>query len=153
MVLPICKRCYDSGCGILVRGSHHNARAKRKKFDAKKRLEALREEDVAAEGLQQKGAVLPACEEPAPTQTKRKTRAISKRVTPKRTSKRSKVNASNKPYIEAHLYNIISYYHLLLNSLHVDASINHRQSYHVLSTYKSGGNSRTIEMLRCPEYN
>jgi hypothetical protein len=96
-VLPINKQCYDSGCSIIARGSHQNARAKRTRLDAEKRLEALREEDVAAEGLQKEDAVLPASEEPAPTQTKRKTYATRKRATPKRTSKRSKANASNKP--------------------------------------------------------
>ena len=87
LVLPIRKQCYDNGCSILVRGSHQNARVKRTRLDAEKRLEALREEDVVTEGLQQEDAVLPASEEPAPTQTKRKTRATRKRATPKRTSK------------------------------------------------------------------
>jgi hypothetical protein len=97
LVLPICKQCYDNGCSIIVRGSHQNARAKRTRLDAGKRLEAQREEDVDAEGMQHEDAVLPASEEPAPTQTKRKTRATRKRATPKRASKRSKVNASSKP--------------------------------------------------------
>ena len=91
--MPICKECYDNGCIIIVRGSHQNARAKRTRLDAKKRLEALREEDVVAQGLQEE-----ASEEPAPTQTKRKKRATRKRHSSgNQRNKRSKANASNKP--------------------------------------------------------
>ncbi len=97
LVLPICKRCYDNGCDITVHGSHQNGRATCTRLDAKKRLEALREVDADAQGLPHENAVLPASEEPAPTQTKRKTPATRKRATPKRTSKRSNANASNKP--------------------------------------------------------
>ena len=75
------------------------ARAKRKRLDAEERLEALREDPMMMlkDCNKSEDAVLvPASEEPAPTQTKRKTRVARKRAIPRRTSKRSEANASNK---------------------------------------------------------